>query len=237
MEDKKQKHHDDCGCESSNCHCGDDCTCTEEENCGCDCWKDKPKKKGKDKHEKCDCGCDHEMSVEEQFKAYQHAFDQFEAALEKVDKELENEKARAKRLEMLADNYKKDLDRYKERTKNIESDAKNQAVMVVAKEIIPVLDNFEQAFRSVTDESIAKGFKMIELGIGNILSNMGVEEMKCEGEVFDPNFHEAINRIVTSDKKKAGKVASVYKKGYVLKGDEDKVIRHAQVQVYTQQES
>ena len=231
MDNKKQKTKDNCGCSNENCHCEDECTCTEENNCGCDCWKDGNIKKGKhDEH--CDCGCNHEMSVDEQFKAYQKAFDQFEAALEKVDRELENEKARAKRLETLADNYKKDLDRYKERTKNIETDAKNQAVMVVAKEIIPVLDNFEQAFKSVTDSSILKGFQMIEIGIGNILQNMGVEEMKCEGESFNPMYHEAINRIVTTDKKKDGKVANVYKKGYILKGDDNKVIRHAQVEIY-----
>ena len=86
-------HKCDCGCEEDDCHCGDDCQCGDD----------------------CDCGChEHQFTDRaEEFKAYQKAFDQFEAALEKVDRELTLEKARADKNEHLADSYKKDLDRYK----------------------------------------------------------------------------------------------------------------------------
>ena len=61
----------------------------------------------------------------------------------------------------------------------------------------------------------------------SILTKMGVEEIKAEGEVFDPNLHYAVSRV---DNPELGEnvVAAVMQKGYTLGG---KVIRHAMVAV------
>ena len=246
MKKKNEKlEKEDCGCGHENCKCGDDCKCTLEDHCGCgghckenkkdcgcghedcDCGDDC------DCHEhECDCGCEHEHSDRaEEFRAYQKAFDQFEQALIKVDAELEKEKERANRCEHLADTYKKDLDRYKERNKDIVKESRQEASIKVAEKILPILDNFGQALKMVKDENVMVGFKMIESGIANILRDMDIVEIDTNGVEFNPGFHEAVNRIETNDKNLDGKVASVFKKGYML-SDASKVVRHAQVEIY-----
>jgi len=216
-EEKEKKcncGHEGCSCDHTHeCDCGDDCHCHDDE---------------------CDCGCEHEFeSRAEEFKAYREAFEQFEKALEKVDHELTLEREKSARAEHLADTYKKDLDRYKERNKDIEKESKAQASISVASKILPILDNFEQALRSVKDENVMVGFRMIQTGIKNILRDMDVVEMEnLVNAEFDPSFHEAVNRIPTDDKNLDGKIANVYKIGYYLASDNSKVIRHAQVEIY-----
>lgn len=249
--DKKKKHEQNCKC-SDNCTCTDECSCTEDKKCNpdCTCHENKHGEKCNCNSE-CDCGeecdctdecncgeeCDcgyheHEFADRaEEFRAYQKAFDQFEEALEKVDRELTLERARAEKNEHLADSYKKDLERYKERNKDIIRESKLTATIQMAEKILPILDNFNQALKMVKDENVMIGFKMIETGMENILSDMEIVEIKAQGEQFNPEFHEAVNIIKTSDEKLDGKVANVYKKGYKL-ADNSKVIRHAQVELY-----
>lgn len=253
MGKKENKKKQDCGCGDENCTCGENCQCTEENNCGCDCWKEKEHEHKCDcgcEHDDCDCdddcdcgcheghcdcGCDHEHEYgdrAEEFKAYQKAFDQFEKALEQVDRELTIERARAEKNEHLADAYKKDLERYKERNKDIEKISRQDASISIAGKILPILDNFEQALKTVKDENVMIGFKMIQSGIKNILTDMDIVEIDALGKEFDPAFHDAVNRIQTKDKNLDGKVAGVYKTGYMLGSDNTRVIRHAQVEIY-----
>ena len=218
-----------CNC-SDNCTCGDNCECTEDHKCSdnCNCSEHEC-----DCGDECDCGCNehHFEDRAEEFRAYQQAFKQFEEALEKVDRELTLEKARADKNEHLADSYKKDLERFKERNKDIVRDSMLSASIKMAEKILPILDNFGQAMKTVKDENVMIGFKMIENGIANILKDMEVVEIKAENEEFNPNFHDAVNIIKTDKKELDGKVASVYKKGYML-SDNSMVIRHAQVEIY-----
>ena len=242
--DKEEKKS--CGCGSKNCTCGETCNCTEDDKCNPDCTCNEHEHScgcsddcdcGDDCHchdHECDCGCEHEFADRaEEFKAYQKAFDQFEKALEKVDAELTREREKSARAEHLADTYKKDLERVKERSKDIEAESKINASILMGEKILPILDNFEQALKTVKDENVMVGFKMIQTGIKNILADMDIVEMNdLVGTVFNPEFHDAVNRIPTSDKTKDGKIANVYKSGYYLKSN-NKVIRHAQVEIYT----
>ena len=52
-----------------------------------------------------------------------------------------------------------------------------------------------------------------------------------KGKAFDPEFHDAVNRIPCDTEEKDGTIANVYKTGYCLK-DTNKVIRHAQVEIF-----
>ena len=56
----------------------------------------------------------------------------------------------------------------------------------MAEKILPILDNFGQALKTVKDENVMVGFKMIESGMANILSDMGIVEIAAEGEMFNP---------------------------------------------------
>ena len=102
----------------------------------------------------------------------------------------------------------------------------------VFSKIIPVLDDFERAFKSmneITDiATIKQGEELIYNKFKNILTQSGLTEMKATGEEFNPDLHEAITNVPSPSEDMKGKVIEEVEKGYYLNG---KVIRHAKVVV------
>ncbi len=99
-------------------------------------------------------------------------------------------------------------------------------------QVIPVLDDFERAFKSMTDttdiKTIRQGEELIFNKFKNILTQNGLQEMKSVGETFNPDLHDAVTNVPAPNKDMKGKVADEVEKGYLLNG---KVIRHAKVVV------
>jgi molecular chaperone GrpE len=60
-----------------------------------------------------------------------------------------------------------------------------------------------------------------------MLENEGVKPMEAEGQLFDPNMHEAITS-EESDEHESGQVIEVVQQGYMLG---DRVLRPALVRV------
>ncbi len=95
-------------------------------------------------------------------------------------------------------------------------------------DLLPVLDNFERALNTESkDADFKKGVEMIFNSLMDTLKKMGVEEIKAEGEPFDPELHYAVS-IIEDENLGKNVVANVMQKGYKLG---DKVIRHAMVAV------
>lgn len=128
------------------------------------------------------------------------------------------------------DNQKKDFERYKERNKNFLAEASVLANENIAKKILPIIDNFDQAIRSV-DAEVMKGFAMIYGSLVNVLSDLGVVEIKSENEKLNPELHNCISTEETDDETKEDIIASIYQKGYMF-AESKKVIRPATVSVY-----
>ena len=223
---KEEKKKKDCGCGDPNCTCGNDCECKGgDKKCNCKCHGHKHEHNEHECHchdEHCDCN--HQPTIED----YQKAFDKFEQTLIQVDKELTKAKQEAEDNQRIAISYRKDLERFKERNKNIEQEAKQNAVEAVATELIPILDQFEMALAGGGDENTKKGYQMIYASLKKAVSNLGITEINALGEVFDSNYHSAVSKSPTADKSKDGVVIAVYQKGYKLN---DKVIRYAQVEI------
>lgn len=215
-------HENNCECEDHcTCGCNDNCTCDDKCDCGCH-------------EEHCDCGCEDNLEGNEEYKKYEKAFIQLENALIKVDKELEETKKRADENEHLAVTIKKDFERFKTRTKEEEEKVKVNAVINVADKLIPILDNFDQALKLVSDDNVSKGFEMIQKQLQNAIFGLGIEEIEAVGKEFDPKLHNAVSKRKTNDKKLDNTVASVYQKGYKMAGENGKVIRHSTVEIYLQ---
>lgn len=162
---------------------------------------------------------------------------ELEEKINELNKEIEEHKTKASQYlntasyyKNEAENCKKDFERFKERNKSIESDAKTKASEDVALKLLPVIDNFDQAISHVDAETM-KGFSMIYSSLINVLSDLGVKEIKCKGEMLNGELHNCINTEQTDDESKDGQIATVYQKGYKF-ADSDKVIRVATVSVY-----
>jgi len=70
-------------------------------------------------------------------------------------------------------------------------------------ELLPILDNFERALQAAEAtrelESLIEGVRMTERQIKAMLSRYDIHPIVAIGSPFDPNLHEAIQRVETVD--------------------------------------
>ncbi len=95
-------------------------------------------------------------------------------------------------------------------------------------QFLPVYDNLERALRQGTeDEAYRKGVEMIMTQFCTTLEKLGVKEIECLGQKFDPAMHNAVMH-VDDEEKGENEIVEVFQKGFMLN---DKVIRFAMVKV------
>ena len=126
-----------------------------------------------------------------------------------------------------------EMQNYKKRNETEKSNMLKYANEDLAKSLLPILDNFERAIKlddnDLSDEvsKFLSGFKMIYGSFVNVLNNIEVKEIECDGLEFDPVYHQAV--LTEKDETKpSGIILEVLQKGYMYK---DKVIRPAMVKV------
>jgi len=99
------------------------------------------------------------------------------------------------------------------------------------KKMIDVLDNVDRAKKSVENiddvNTVKESYDVLFKQIWDVLSRMGLEEIGAEGQEFDPNLHEAVMQMPTSEHPE-NSIVAVMQKGYKLA---DKVLRPALVSV------
>lgn len=141
--------------------------------------------------------------------------------VEKLTKELEEEKEKYLRLYAEFQNYRN-------RTTKEKTEAYNNATAKCIEEILPVIDNFERALtQECTDEKYKSGMELIFKNLLSILDKMGVKEIEALGKPFNPNIHNAIQQI-ESNEYESDTVSAVFQKGYMLG---ERLVRPAMVQV------
>ena len=100
--------------------------------------------------------------------------------------------------------------------------------------ILPVMDNFERALKSMAGENqeesnaFKEGVELIYNNFKEFLSQRGVKEIESIGKDFDTDHHEAISKIPAPEEELKGKVIDVVEKGYLM---HEKVIRFAKVDI------
>jgi molecular chaperone GrpE len=128
-----------------------------------------------------------------------------------------------RRLQAEFDNYRKRV--VKEQTELAELGA-----MPVARRLLEVLDDFELALMSATDqpdfERFLKGVELVYAKLVDSLKAEGLERIQADGAPFDPELHEALMQTGEGDGEPV--VADVLRPGYTLKG---RVLRPAGVRV------
>lgn len=124
-----------------------------------------------------------------------------------------------------------DFDNYRKRQAQEREGLINYGTENALTKLIEVLDNFERAQKSLEGvEDIAKikeSFDVLQKQTYEILTKLGLEEIKAVGEEFDPNFHEAVMQTPTSEHPEHTVIADL-RKGYKMG---DKVLRPTMVNV------
>ena len=140
---------------------------------------------------------------------------------QKLQEDLDNTTDRLKRLMAEFDNYKKRASKEREQLYN-------SLVADILMTFLPVMDNLEKAINTNTvDEGYKQGMELVAKQFKDALNSFGLEEIKTEGEIFDPSLHEAVSS-VQDDTKKSQEIVEEFRKGYKIG---DRVIRHAMVVV------
>lgn len=144
--------------------------------------------------------------------------------IEKLRTEAEEHQQRLLRVQA-------DYDNFRRRTLKEKEELAKYASSVLITQLIPVIDNFERALstgdESTNSSAYAKGVEMIFRQFMDVMGAEGLSPMNSVGEVFNPEYHQAIMQ-VESDEYEEGIVVEEIQKGYLLK---DKVLRPAMVKV------
>jgi molecular chaperone GrpE len=111
-----------------------------------------------------------------------------------------------------------EYDNARRRAERERSDFLQFAGMELVRDLLPVLDDFERALKveGATPE-YARGVELIYHRLFETLKKMGLEPVESEGRKFDPNVHEAVQRVETSEAEDQT-VLSEYQRGYNFKG-------------------
>ena len=138
-------------------------------------------------------------------------------------------------LAKLKDSYLRlmaEYDNYRKRTIKEKADLIKTGGEKAFTGLLPVIDDFERAMKTLETASdltaMKEGILLIYNKLMSYLKQNGVNPIESLGQIFDPEFDEAVAMIPVTDEEQKGKIIEKIQTGYTLY---DKVIRHAKVVV------
>lgn len=140
--------------------------------------------------------------------------------------------------EMIAKDYLDKLqrtmaeyDNFRKRTIKEKSQMYENGAKEVVEKFLPIIDNFERALGSVSEEengsAFVQGIEMIYKLLLGTMKDLGVEEIDALYKTFDPNLHHAVSH-EENDNYGENEVIEVLQKGYMFK---ERVLRFSMVKV------
>ena len=124
-----------------------------------------------------------------------------------------------------------DFDNYRKRQDAEREGLIKYGMEQALKKMIEIADNFERAEKSLTTiedcEKAKEALLVLSKQFKDSLTKLGLEEIKAEGEQFNPNFHEAVMQVPT-DEHPEETIMQEMQKGYKYG---EKVLRPSMVSV------
>lgn len=125
-----------------------------------------------------------------------------------------------------------DFDNFRKRMFREKEESIRYANAALLTDLLAIIDDFERAIQSAADSkdfgAFHAGVSMIEKQMVSILErNWGLKRFSADGELFDPEKHEAI-AVEETGEHDTEIVLEDYQKGYLL---HDRVLRPAKVKV------
>lgn len=149
--------------------------------------------------------------------------------------ELQDELARSRtKADEYLDGWQRSRAEFANYKKRVERDqllvTQNAAGRII-KRYLEVLDDLERALKNRPQEgegaAWANGIELVFRKFKSILESEGITPIEAEGQLFDPNLHEAITS-EDSEEHESGQIIEVLQQGYMLG---DRVLRPAMVRV------
>jgi molecular chaperone GrpE len=122
-----------------------------------------------------------------------------------------------------------DLDNYRRRVQKEAEQDRRFAVLPLARDILPALDNLHRALESAKNggdvNQLVQGVQMVARQFDEVLAKHSVKPIDAAGKPFDPNLHQALQQVPAPDKPPMTVLAE-YERGYTL---HDRVVRPSTV--------
>lgn len=176
-------------------------------------------------------GAGEEKSVEEEFSeaAESMVYARLQKEIDELEEVAEERRVAHARLKTEVDNFRK-------RTGQELSAARRRAALPVIAELLPVADEFDLAAQSLKadsagEQAVAGRFEELFGQMMETWKALGVQRLGCMGEEFDPELHEAVSMIPSSEYEE-NTVCGELRAGWILRrpgSDEPQVLRPALV--------
>lgn len=144
----------------------------------------------------------------------------------------------AKETADLKDKYLRamaEMENIRRRAEREKTDLIKYGLENVFKDFLPALDSLEQALpegaeaKANGQDGYREGMLMVKKQLLDVFKKHGLEPISAQGAAFDPNLHQAIQRIDSEDVK-IETVGNEFARGYMLNG---RLLRPAMVSVLT----
>lgn len=124
-----------------------------------------------------------------------------------------------------------EFDNYRKRTEKEKSTMYEIGAKDVIEKILPVVDNFERGFVTVSEEEkenpFVQGMDKVYKQLMTMLEGLGVKPIEALGQEFNPDLHHAVMHV---EDEEAGEnvIVEEFQKGYMYR---DSVVRYSMVKV------
>ncbi|MCS7064806.1 MAG: nucleotide exchange factor GrpE, partial [Fimbriimonadales bacterium] len=110
-----------------------------------------------------------------------------------------------------------DFQNYRRRQQEEMERSRLRLLESLMEELLPILDNFERALQAAEAtrelEPLLEGVRLTERQVKALLARYDIHPIEAVGRPFDPNLHEAIQRIET-DEYEDGVIVDEVERGY-----------------------
>ncbi len=124
-----------------------------------------------------------------------------------------------------------DYDNLRRRSSQERTESEDRASRRNLEVLLPIVDDFERALGAACadgpEREYAKGMDLIYQRLADALRQIGLEPMDSRGQQFDPEIHEAVDR-VPGGEAAPDTVVEEFRRGYLFRG---KLLRAAMVRV------
>lgn len=173
-----------------------------------------------------------QAKFEEKIASLEQSLNESQAALSNAEEAAAEAKDQFVRKHAEFENFRKRMEREK-------LEATKYGQEKFTKELLPVMDSLEKAIQHAEEEAqsettseannsaLLEGVQLVEKQFLQVLEKFGVRPIPSVGETFDPNVHEAVGQVESSESP-PNTIAEEYRRGYTL---HDRVLRAAMVAV------
>lgn len=142
--------------------------------------------------------------------------------------------AKDQKIEELTDRLMRNMaefDNFRKRTEKEKSMMYDMGVKSIIEKMLPIVDNFERGFGTITEKekesAFAQGIELIYRQLMTSLDEIGLKPIDAVGKEFDPNLH---NAVMHGEDESLGEniISDEFQKGYIYR---DMVVRHSMVKV------